>query len=294
MFSIVFPVIAPVLIVVAVGFGWARAGRPFDTATVSALGLGLGTPFLLTDVLMSANIAADALAAMGLAALLTLAGMAVGGALTLRLLKLPQAVFLPSMIFGNTGNIALPLCLFAFGDEGLALSIGYFTVVIVIQFSATALISSGERPVPVILRNPVIWTLLVVGTLKAGGIALPGWLADTAHMVGGMCIPVMLLALGVSLARLKVAGLGVALLLGAVKIALGVALGYATVLALDLHGAARGVVLIQSAMPPAVFNYLFAARYNQRPEEVAGLVIVSTGLSVLTMPLLLWGAMADM
>ena len=52
-------------------------------------------------------------------------------------------------------------------------------------------------------------------------------------------------------------------------------------------GPARGAVLVQSSMPSAVFNYLFAARYGNHPEEVAGVVFLSTVLSFVTLPLLM-------
>ena len=58
-----------------------------------------------------------------------------------------------------------------------------------------------------------------------------------------------------------------------------------------LEGATRGVVLIQAAMPVAVFNYLFAQRYARAPAQVAGTVLVSTLLSFLTLPALLWFAL---
>lgn len=66
-------------------------------------------------------------------------------------------------------------------------------------------------------------------------------------------------------------------------------MGLLVVELLALEGVARGVVLIQSAMPVAVFNYLFAERFNRQPEAVAGMVVVSTTLSFFTIPaLLLW------
>ncbi len=46
-------------------------------------------------------------------------------------------------------------------------------------------------------------------------------------------------------------------------------------------------MVLQSAMPVAVFNYLFAQRYARAPEEVAGLVVVSASLSFVTLPVLL-------
>jgi len=57
---------------------------------------------------------------------------------------------------------------------------------------------------------------------------------------------------------------------------------------LGLEGVARGIMILQSAMPVAVFSYLFAVRYNRSPEEVAGTVVISTLLSFLTLPALLW------
>ena len=57
---------------------------------------------------------------------------------------------------------------------------------------------------------------------------------------------------------------------------------------LGLEGTARGIVILQSSMPVAVFSYLFAVRYQRSPEEVAGTVVISTLLSFLSLPLLLW------
>ncbi len=60
---------------------------------------------------------------------------------------------------------------------------------------------------------------------------------------------------------------------------------------MGMEGAARGVLIIESAMPVAVLNYLFAARYGRSPEEIAGLVLVSTALGFVTLPALLLIAM---
>ena len=57
--------------------------------------------------------------------------------------------------------------------------------------------------------------------------------------------------------------------------------------ALGLEGTARGVFIIDCAMPVAVVNYLFATRYGRSPSEVASLVVLSTTLTFVTLPLLL-------
>ena len=56
---------------------------------------------------------------------------------------------------------------------------------------------------------------------------------------------------------------------------------------LGLTGTLRGVLLIQSSMPVAVFSYLFAARYQRHPEDAAGAILVSTLVSFATLPGLL-------
>jgi len=71
------------------------------------------------------------------------------------------------------------------------------------------------------------------------------------------------------------------------RLVTGFVVGVGITLLLGLEGAARGVVILQSTMPIAVFAYLFASQNNRRPDEVAGTVVISTILSFLTLPLLL-------
>jgi predicted permease len=98
----------------------------------------------------------------------------------------------------------------------------------------------------------------------------------------------MLITLGISLARLKVASVPRSLALSALRLVMGFAIGLALAAALGLDGATRGVLIVQLSMPVAVFNYLFAQRYKTAPEEVAGMVVMSTALSFASLPLLLW------
>jgi hypothetical protein len=56
---------------------------------------------------------------------------------------------------------------------------------------------------------------------------------------------------------------------------------------LGLEGAARGVLIIQSAMPAAVFNYLWAQHYGRDAAAVAGVVVLSTALAFVLLPLVL-------
>jgi predicted permease len=124
-------------------------------------------------------------------------------------------------------------------------------------------------------------------TLLATDTVLPAWLGNTVQLLAGMAIPLMLVALGYALGSFTVKRLPVAATLAFARLGLGLAVGLGIVWLFGLEGTKRGVVLIESAMPVAVFNYLLAARYDRHPDEIAGAIVISTLASFATLPLLL-------
>ncbi|MBK6511719.1 MAG: AEC family transporter [Haliea sp.] len=150
-----------------------------------------------------------------------------------------------------------------------------------LQYSAAILPS-------VALRSPVVYAGLLSVLLIAFDWQLPAWLQNTVSMLGNLSIPLMLLALGVSLAGINRKYALKALKLGSLRLLLGFGAGWLVAEILGLTGVLRGVLIIQATMPVAVFNYLLAVRYRKSPEEVAGAVMVSTLLSFATLPALLW------
>jgi predicted permease len=107
------------------------------------------------------------------------------------------------------------------------------------------------------------------------------------HILAGITVPLMLLSLGYSLARLKITSLRRGVVLSLARIVGGFAIGWLVCGVLGLDGLARGVVVVQSSMPSAVYNYMFAERYGTNAEEVAGLVVLSTLMSLVLLPLFL-------
>ncbi len=284
-------IMAPVAIAAGLGFAWGRLGAPFDTPMVTRLVFNIGTPALVFDALTRLDPDPAAFGLLALAAALAIGVFAAVGAAVLSLAGLPRRSFLPALMFANTGNMGLPLCLFAFGPEGLSLAVGVFVVNAVLQFTAGALISAGTTSLGRLARTPVLYAVAVALPLMLGGVELPEWIARTTELLGGMMIPLMLLSLGVSLARLEVRSLPRAGALGALRLGMGLAVGLGLAWAFGLEGTARGVLVIQCAMPVAVFNYLFASLNQRRHEEVAGTIVTSTVLSFVTLPGLLWVAL---
>lgn len=280
-------VLAPVFVTAGIGFAWIKSGRTLDTNQFTPIIVYVGSPCLIFSTLMGTGVALDDLGRIALISALAHAGALILGLAVLTLAGWPRRAFLPAMMLPNTGNMGLPLCLFAFGEAGLALGIAYFTVSSLLQFTAGISIAAGGTTLKRALATPHLYAVGLAVLLLAVDAQVPRWIDNTVTLVGQFTIPLMLLFLGVSLARLTVKGFGRALLLSVVRIGGGLLIGLALVWGFGLTGTAAGVVLIMSAMPVAVFNYLFAQYYDNSPAEVAGLVVVSTALSFATLPILL-------
>jgi malate permease and related proteins len=286
-----FAIIAPVLICAAIGFTWVKLKVTYDTAFVTNLATSIGTPALVFSTLVSQDLGTDGLVdrmgGMALATAVSIAVMLVAGGIILRLMRLQLGAYLPAIAFSNAGNMGLPLCLFAFGDEGLALAIIYFAMTAILNFTVGVALAAGTLSLTQLIRTPILWAVAVSVAVILTGYQTPEWAMRTIGLIGQLTIPLMLLTLGVSLARLGLRRLGRSFLLSLLRLGLGFGTGVAVVWALDLGHVQGGVLIIQAAMPVAVFNYLFAQRYAREPEDVAGMVLISTVISFLTLPALL-------
>jgi predicted permease len=280
-----------VLTIVGLGFLWARQRMPFDNDTVGSLVLRIGTPCLIFATLTNADIAVEEVGRMALTAASVIAVSALIGALVLRAAGLPLHTYLLTAMHGNSGNMGLPLAAMVFGTEGLARAIAYFRVVSISQNTLGLVISAGRFDLRSLVRQPVIHASAITISVLLTEAAVPEWIARTTELLGAIVIPAMLLLLGVALAQLKVADLGIASGMAAMRFAAGALGAVAIVTAFGLTGTEAGVVWIMATMPSAVMNVLFAERFARSPERVAGTVVVSTVATLAGLPLIVWGAM---
>lgn len=287
------PILAPVFIATAIGFIWARSGAEYSSDFIGRLVMTVGTPCLLISSMANTEVELSSIARVALAAALVMAATGVMGYALLRFKGLDVATYLPPLVLPNNGNMGLPVCLFAFGEQGLALALGYFLVMMFITFTvglAVAAGGQGWRPMcKAVLSQPVLWAMLITLAMLLTDRDLPLWLSNTLELLGGFAIPLMMLTLGVSLARLKINKLKRSLLFSALRIGGGLAVAYAVCLLLGLSGPERGVVLLQSAMPVAVFTYILSLRYERDHQEVAAMVVTSTVMAFVALPgILVW------
>ena len=279
-------ILAPVLLISGVGFVWVKRGNTFDQGFATQLIAVLSAPCLVFSTLVQMHVSAAEFSSIGAAAFICLCLSGVVGAAALWALRLPVKVFVASITFPNIGNMGLPVCLFAFGERGVALAMIYFTVVSIFQFTLGPMLASGKFQPSLLFKTPFVYAAVAALIVVLFHLSVPQWVINTTSVLGQIAVPLMLLALGVALAQLRVANLGRALAVSLLRLGIGLACGWAVAQGMGFHGAARGVVIVESAMPAAVFNYLFALIYDNSPEEVAGVIMVSTLLSYLTLPFL--------
>lgn len=287
MLAELFAVLAPVLIGAGIGFGWARSGQAYPTDFIARLVLNVGTPCLVLSTLSRADIDPHSFGQMALGCALVTALMGCIGLAFSRLTRQDWRVLVPAYLFPNSGNMGLPISLYAFGEAGLALSVAFFLALAVAQFSVGLVMSGGPQAWKKLFRNPILISLVLALPIVIYDVDLPRWLDNSVSLLGGMTIPLMLITLGVSLASIHLKHVGSGLLLGGLRILCGAAVGWGIGLALALPPLAHGVLVVQSAMPVAVFNYLFAVQANRSPEQVASLVMCSTLLAFVLLPVLL-------
>lgn len=287
MFATLLPITGPVMVCVLLGFVWKRLNWAYDTRMVTLLVMRVGAPCLVVSSLSRTPVSQDLLEQMLLVTLAMVAATAALAVVAVLLARQPLRTYLGPLLFPNAGNMGLPICLFAFGDAGLTLALAIFMVLSVLHFTLGIALVSGRSVFREMISNPIIYSIVLAVIMIYARIELPLWLGNTVQLLSEFTIPLMLLTLGVSLADMKLQTVGSSLYFSLARLLIGVGVGWGVAYLFNLQGVAKGVLILQSAMPVAVFNYLFAMQYNRDPQVVAGMVIISTLLSFALIPVLL-------
>ncbi len=283
----VLQTVAPVFLLALVGFLWVRSGHEYRTEFVTRLAMTVSVPCLIFVALMNSQVAPGALTTISLAALTGYMGLMLLFWVMLRAAGLDLRTYLAPMIYGNTGNLGLPLALFAFGEEGLGYAVVVFAVMAILSFTVGIRMVAGSGSFLKVLREPMVAATLLGALFLWQGWQTPAWLTNTVQLAGQMAIPLMLITLGVAVARLHPAGFLRPFALSLIRAVVCSGLGWIVGRAFSLPPVALAVLVLQLGTPVAVTSYLLAEKYGADSGSVAGLVVISTLLSVITIPLTL-------
>ena len=280
-------VVSPVFLLAAIGYVWVRLGFEYRMEFVTRVAMTLSVPCLIFVSLMQTEIDPAALTTLSAAALVTYAGVGLAALALVGLGRLELRTYLAPIVFGNTGNLGLPLALFAFGDEGLGYAVVVFAIMAIISFTIGVWVVSGGGGFLKVMREPMVAGTALGALFVWQGWQTPVFLTNTLALIGQLAIPLMLITLGVAEARLRPGRLGSAVWLSLAKAAICIGTAWAVGRWFDLPPVAFAVLVLQIGTPVAVTSYLLAEKYGADADAVAGLVVVSTLLSVAVLPALL-------
>ena len=283
-------ILFPLFACAGLGYAYGYRYRP-DMAVINHLNMQIFAPFLVLWALLDKPF--DVLNYRDLA----IGGIVVILAPGLLLLPLVKAckinpkTFLPPMMFNNSGNMGIPLALFAFGQQALQAAVVLFMIEMVLHLTVGLFMLDHKTRPLALLKMPMIQATLVGLLLSHWHITLPEALANTIKLLGQVSIPLLLFSLGVRLLDINLHDWKLGLL-GAIAGPAASLIGVFLVIPLlDLDANQYAQLLIFAALPPAVMNVLIAEQYQQEPQRVASIVLLGNLASVVIMPIILWFAL---
>ena len=207
------------------------------------------------------------------------------GILVLKALNKDIYRLLPPLILPNTGNMGMPLCLFAYGNMGLAIATAATSMILVFHFSIGILLASKKFSIKPLLECIPVYALLISLFFVYYEIPSPKFLENSTFLIGYSSIFLVLMSLGVALSKLKVFSFKETFVYSFTRVIIGPIVGFGFVRFFDLSGVEAGVMFIQASMPSAVLTFLIGEIYSPKKisDSIASTVALSTFMSFFTL-----------
>ena len=283
-------VIVPVFFVIGIGYYLGKKNPEINTDFITTFAGNVGTPAMIFYTITTTGVTLSVFTEYFIYALVIIGGFSIVGILFLLLLKKDFISELPPLILPNTGNMGIPICLFAYGTAGLGVASAIASVVILLHFTLGVLLAKKSFSIEILIKNMPIYGIIVSVIFLYFEWDVPGYLENTTFLLTYATIFLVLMSLGIALSRLKVVSWTHASILGAVRVIIGPLIGFGLIKFFNLDGFAAGVLLIQSCMPSAVLTYLVGSMYSEKKvvDSVASVIVASTVMSFITIPIVVF------
>ena len=261
-----------------------------NTDFITTFAGNVGTPAMIFYTITTTGVTLSVFTEYFIYSLIVIGGFSIVGIIFLLLLKKDFISELPPLILPNTGNMGIPICLFAYGTAGLGVASAIASVIILLHFTLGVLLAKKSFSFEILIKNMPIYGIIVSVIFLYFEWDVPGYLENTTFLLTYATIFLVLMSLGIALSRLKVVSWTHASILGAVRVIIGPLIGFGLIKFLNLNGFAAGVLLIQSCMPSAVLTYLVGSMYSERKvvDSVASVIVTSTVMSFITIPVVVY------
>ena len=280
-----FDVLFPVFLTIGIGYWYGKKDPKFNTNFITTFAGNFGLPAIIFYSLTTTNISFELFLRFAYYMTLYVIIFSVIGIIILKLLKKDIYRLLPPLILPNTGNMGMPLCLFAYGKMGLAIATAATAMILVFHFSINILLASKKFSIKPLVKCIPIYALVISLLFVYYEIPSPIFLENATFLIGYSTIFLVLMSLGVALSKLKVFSFKETLIYSLIRVLVGPIVGFGFVKFFNLTGIEAGVMFIQASMPSAVLTYLVSKIYSPKKisDSIASTVALSTFLSFFTL-----------
>ena len=288
-----FEVLFPVFLSIGIGYWYGKKDAKFDTNFITTFSGNIGLPCIIFYSLTFSDIDFDIFLKFSLLTFVYVGIFSIIGLIVLKLLNRDIVRLLPPLILPNTGNMGMPLCLFAFGIKGLAIATAMTSTILILHFSLGILLASRKFSIQPLIKCVPVYAILFSLFFVYYKIPAPKFLENATFLIGYSAIFLVLVSLGVALSKLKVFSFKETLIYSLIRVLVGPIIGFAFVKYLNLTGVEAGVMFIQASMPSAILTYLVAEMYSPKEitDSIASTVALSTFLSLFTLVLIVFLAL---
>jgi predicted permease len=279
--------VVPVFILIAIGFFFARY-KKISLDPITEIVVYLGAPCLVFTSLATKPLFATDIAVILAGAIGIIAGVGLLIWLYARLTGFSSPGFTLPVLFLNAGNMGIPLALFAFGEPGLQRATLFYVIITLIHNSLGLYLLGGRGGAGEIFRLPLIYAAVLGLAFNLAKITIPEPIFQPLSLLGLSVIPLMLVSLGYRLYSMQSLTWGHSFAGAFIRVVGGFASAYLIVTVLGIEGINRQVILLYGSLPSAVINFMLTEKYSRDPELAASIILFSTVLSLVSVPLVLW------
>ena len=156
-----FDVLFPVFLIIGIGYWYGKKDPKFNTNFITTFAGNFGLPAIIFYSLTTTNISMDLFLRFSYYITLYVIIFSIIGIIILKILDRDIYRLLPPLILPNTGNMGMPLCLFAYGKMGLAIATAATAMILVFHFSVNILLASKKLSIKPLLNCIPVYALLV-------------------------------------------------------------------------------------------------------------------------------------
>ena len=288
-----FEILFPVFLTIGIGYWYGVKDQKFDTKFITDLAGSIGLPCIIFYALTTSNADVTVFLRFSFYIIVYVIIFSVIGIFIIRFFNGDIYRLLPPIILPNTGNMGIPICLFAYGNMGFAIATAATAMILVFHFSIGILLASRKFSIKPLVTSPPVYALIISLFFVYFKIPAPKFLEDATFFIGYATIFLVLMSLGVALSKLKVFSLKETLAYSLTRVLIGPIVGIGFVKFFNLTGVEAGVMFIQASMPCAILTYLIGKIYSPKKisDSIASTVVLSTFLSLITIPFVLFIAL---